>query len=78
MTTDLTPASLALFLDLARDADNWSGTPLIDVTDAERGNLTDLKVKGLLTTFEDRGDAFAVFTDAGNALAAEHGIELIF
>jgi hypothetical protein len=73
---NLTPASLSLFIALADDAGNWSGTPMIDVTPAERGNLTDLKTKGLLTTGEDEGVMFAWFTDAGKALASEHGIDL--
>jgi hypothetical protein len=74
--TSLTPASLELFLGLAEDAVNWSGSPLVTVTPAQRGNLADLKKKGLLTTFvEDDGCAFAVFTDAGIALAVEHGID---
>lgn len=73
---DLTQDSLALFLSLVEDAPNWSGTPLVSVSPKERGNLTHLKMAGLLTTFEDRGDAFAVFTEAGIALAAEHGHDL--
>lgn len=76
MTATLTPDSLDLFLALAEDANNWSGTPLIDVTPAQRGNLTHLKRADLLTTIEDGGCAFAVFTDAGQALAASHGIDL--
>lgn len=69
----LTPASLELFLSLVDDAPNWSGTPLVSVTPQQRGNLTHLKMAGLLDTMEDRGDAFALFTEAGVALAAEHG-----
>ena len=72
----LTPASLELFLGLAEDAPNWSGSPLITVSPRERGNLTHLKKLGLLETFvEDDGCAFAVFTDAGIALAVEHGFD---
>lgn len=74
--TNLTAASTALFTALAVDADNWGGNPLVDVTEAEKGNLTDLKAKGLLTTFTDRGDSFASFTPEGRALAADLGIEL--
>lgn len=72
----LTPASLELFKSLADDAANWSGTPPAWVTKEERGNLTQLKRAGLLTTFVDEGDPFAEFTAAGVALAAEHGIDL--
>jgi hypothetical protein len=80
MTTNLTPTSLALFLAYADDAGNWSGNPWVDgnisLDAAGRGNLTDLKRKGLLITQEDDGDAFIIFTPAGVALAAEHGIDI--
>jgi hypothetical protein len=75
---NITPDSLNLFLALANDADNWGGTPLLELSPAERGNLTQLKQAELLTTFTDPEDGcvFAEFTDAGVALAAAHGIEL--
>jgi hypothetical protein len=80
MTADLTPASLDLFLAYADDAGNWSGHPWVDGNvspgAAGRGNLTDLKRKGLITTGTDAGDPYVIFTDAGKALAAEHGIDL--
>lgn len=50
----------ALFLALARDADNWGGTPLLgeggtyDTVlgyDRDRGLLAHLKMRGLITTF---------------------------
>ncbi|KMV17597.1 hypothetical protein ACT17_15025 [Mycolicibacterium conceptionense] len=77
---DITDTSLELFLDYARDAGNWSGTPLIGGnvggSKEDRGNLTQLKRAGLITTFEWEGDKWVDFTDAGRALAAEHGVEL--
>ena len=30
--TEITEASLSLFISLANDAENWSGEPLIDIT----------------------------------------------
>lgn len=69
--TNLSPASTDLFLSLAQDAGNWSGTPLVEVSKSEEGNLTDLKVKGLLKTMTDEGCTFAYFTDAGVALAMQ-------
>jgi hypothetical protein len=74
--TSITPASLELFKGLADDAANWSGTPPAWVSKEERGNLTQLKRAGLLTTFDYEGDAWVDFTEAGKALAAEHGIDL--
>lgn len=83
---NLTPASRKLFLDLAKDAANWSGTPLFggNVGDEirDKGNLTDLKVKGLVTTFAERNGrgqpvlSWVEFTPAGRAFAAENGIEI--
>ena len=78
-TTTLTAASLTLFLALAADAGNWSGTPLwggnVGGSRADNGNLTDLKRRGLLTTFSDDGE-WITFTPAGVELAAQHGISL--
>lgn len=78
--TELTPASLALFLAYANDAGNWSGTPLIGGNvggkKEERGNLTDLKRKGLITTFRDEGCDWLSFTEAGIAFAAEQGVTI--
>lgn len=78
---ELTPASLELFLKFARDAANWSGTPLIggnfDFTKADAGNLTDLKKHGLVTTTRDDDNRLCFwldFTPAGLELAAAHGL----
>lgn len=76
---NITEASKALFVALAEDAGNWGGTPLlggnVDITKEERGNLTQLKQVGLLTTFTDEG-TWVDFTDAGKAYALELGIEI--
>lgn len=40
----------------------------------DRGNLTQLKRAGLITTFADEGCTWITFTPAGVALAAAHGI----
>jgi hypothetical protein len=74
--TNLTPASLSLFISLAKDAPNWNGQPLLDITKAQRGNLTDLKKNDLLTTFKDDGCDFVIFTDAGKAFAAQNGFPI--
>lgn len=42
----------------------------------ERGNLTQLKRAGLITTFVDEGNTWIDFTDAGKAYAKENGVEL--
>ena len=72
----LSQGALDLFLALANDAANWSGTPLVDVNEKGKGYLTDLKRKGLVTTFTDDGDTFASFTPAGQLLAYHNDINL--
>lgn len=75
---NITQTSLALFLDYANDAGNWSGQPLVGGnvggSKEERGNLTQLKKAGLIETFKDEGETWIIFTDAGIELAAQHGI----
>lgn len=75
---NLTETSLNVFLAYARDADNWGGTPLVGGnvggSKQERGNLTQLKRAGLIETFRDGTEMWISFTDAGKALAKEHGI----
>lgn len=72
----LTRDSLDLFVELAEWAGDWSGNPLIDITPAQRGNLSHLKRAGLLVTFESDDCMFASFTEAGIALAGQHGVDL--
>lgn len=87
MTIAITDRTLALFIEYAKDAGNWSGTPLIggnvgsETSKEDRGNITQMKVAGLVTTFEDseRGMPkcyWLQFTEAGKALAKEHGVDL--
>lgn len=85
-TIELTAASLATFLEYADDAGNWSDNPWVSSgnitpTKAQRGNLSDLVKKGLIEIHDSEGmgrarDQYLVFTDAGVALAAEHGIQV--
>ena len=79
-TTNLTTDSLALFIAYAKDAGNWNGTPCVggnvNQGPKENGHLTDLKKKELLTTFKSNGEEWIKFTDAGKALALEHGVAL--
>lgn len=78
--TNITETSLAIFLAYARDAGNWSGTPLvggnIGGSKEERGNLTQLKRAGLIETFLEDGHTWLFFTEIGKAFAAEHGVTL--
>lgn len=77
-TGGLTEQSLALFLAYAKDAGNWSGTPPVDGnvagTAEGRGNLTQMKQRGLITTFRYDGGAWVDFTPEGRTLAAAHNI----
>lgn len=78
---DITERSLELFLAYAEDAGNWGGTPLVGGnvggSKEDRGNLTQLKKAGLITTFSDEpGSHWIRFTDTGRALAAQHSVEI--
>src|SRR5687767_14304244 len=80
MQPAITAQSLDLFLAYARDAGNWSGTPLVGGnvggTTEDRGNLTQLKRAGLIKTFRYEGETWVEFTAQGNELAAAHGVKL--
>lgn len=78
--TQLTPRSIQLFKDLANDAGNWGGSPLfggnVGCDKGDKGNLTQLKKAGLLTTQEDEGLSWVNFTEAGVEYARSLGIEI--
>lgn len=77
---EITETSKAVFLAYAKDAGNWSGTPMVGGnvggSKEERGNLTQLKKAGLIRTFDSDGWKWISFTDAGIKFAAENGIEI--
>lgn len=73
----LSPASAALFSDLAATSALECRAPTIDYTVQNRGNLTDLKKKGLIKTEESDGDVWVYFLLAGVALAkTEYGTDV--
>jgi hypothetical protein len=76
----VTDRSLALFLEYARDAGNWSGTPLVGGnvggSKEDRGNLTQLKKAGLIVTELSDGHVWLMFTRSGRDLASDHGIKI--
>lgn len=65
----LTDESRDLFISLLNNADNWGGTPMFEGTQKQKGNLTDLKKKGLIDTFVEEGCTFVSFTTKGVELA---------
>ena len=87
---EITTRSMEVFFEYAKDAGNWGGNPLVGgnvftgagEARATRGNLTQLKRAGLITTETEPRTAtgplttWIYFTAAGKALAAEHGIEI--
>jgi hypothetical protein len=80
MNHPLSSPALSLFLEYAKDAENWNGQPLVGgnvSTSAEnKGHLTKLKVAGLIVTFPCDGCLWLDFTPAGKALALDHGISI--
>ena len=64
----LSQGSRKLLEELANEAPNWSGSPLLpDLKKKEEGYLTDLKKKGLITTDIDEGCVWVYFTQCGEA-----------
>ena len=78
--TTLTNESKALFEALVKDAGNWAGEPMlggnVPSDNTTRGNITDLKRKGLIETFRDAGDTFVIFTDNGKEYANSIGLHV--
>lgn len=72
----LTDGSLRLLRQLMDDAPNWGGGnhtvfgQNVGTEPADKGNLTDLKVKGYVTTQEDEGVVMVFFTESARALHA--------
>jgi hypothetical protein len=75
-TMSISDKSLSLFIKFAKDASNWSGTPMVDITKEQRGNLTQLKKAGLVTTFRSDDWDYVQFTPLGIQLAAANGIKI--
>jgi len=80
---ELTKDTKALFVEYIEDAGNWSGRPLvggnIESSMKNNGHLTDLKKKGLITTFEhefNRGqfETFIEWTQKGIDYARTIGL----
>lgn len=79
-TVQITEQSKALFIAYAKDAGNWSGCPMVGGnvggSKADAGNLTQLKIAGLVETWNDEGCTWLNFTDAGKAYADSLGIDV--
>lgn len=78
---ELTDASSELFKALWDEAADWSGTPFFEGTKAERGNLTDLKKKGLLITEQDHDNKslyWVHFTARGHLYAKSNGMKVMW
>ena len=77
---DITDESKRVFEMYARDAGNWSGTPLVGGnvggSKEERGNLTHLKRLGLIFTEVDEGNVWIYFTSKGVEYAKSLGINI--
>ena len=78
---NLTADSLRVFMKYATEAGEWNGVPLLEGDNAERGNVSDLKKKGLIVTTVDsdkgaKGGALTwiSFTDLGREFAEFHGV----
>jgi hypothetical protein len=78
----ITETSKRVFMAYAKDAGNWSGTPLVGGNvggdKAEQGNLTQLKQAELITTQYDReqDSTWIYFTDLGKAWSRANGFDI--
>lgn len=68
-------------LDYAKDAGNWSGSPLMngnvgDDSDEQKAYVTHMKKAGLIETQREDGCTFIYFTDKGKAFALENGVTI--
>ena len=72
---NLTPKSEELFKQFCDSTWDWSGTPLLEITSNQRGNLTDLKRKGLVNTDTDEGCEWVHFTKKGYDYANSQGYD---
>ena len=72
----LTPTTHKYFEELCDASFDWSGTPLFEGSDVEKGYLTSLKKNGLVRSYEEDNCTWVIFEDAGYAYAAEHNLEL--
>jgi len=76
----ITDESKRIFVAYARDSVNWAGTPLVGGnvggSVGERGNLTQLKRAGLITTQVDEGETWISFTAKGIEYAKSLKIDI--
>ena len=81
-TINITEESKNLFIAFAEDSGNWDGMPVlggnVDVSKEQRGNLTQLKKEGLITTEYEPEErlTWLTFTEDGERYANELGINL--
>ncbi len=73
---DIDTESLRLFLHYARASADWRGNPEVEDRDREAGQLSQLKLAGLLATVPSGSKSIIHFTGAGRYLAYEHGVEI--
>lgn len=80
MAENITSESKRVFIAYANDAPNWNGMPLVGGnvggSKEERGNLTQLKRAGLITTDVDEGLTWISFTGKGKEFARSLGIAM--
>jgi hypothetical protein len=79
----LTPASLALFKYIAEEKANFDDDPYLEdlrqMSQADNGNMTDLKKRGLIDVYETAyGKTLVKVTSEGTKLAMSLGPDIDF
>jgi hypothetical protein len=72
--------TLRRFYEYAKDADNWSYTPLVGGNvggdNQDKGFTLNMKKLGLITTWRDEGCTWMRLTESGKTLAKRWGIDI--
>ena len=61
----MTAETKALLNNLIDESEDYDGYAIVDLSKERRGNLTDLKKRGYVTTFVDEGITWAKVSDEG-------------
>ena len=82
-TTELTPASLEMFREIAVEKSRFGDDPYLEdmrpMSQPANGNMTDLKKRGLIDVYgTDYGKHMVKVTSEGTELAMSLGIDIDF
>lgn len=71
----MTEATKSLFLNLWKREQH--GNPMLNISNEQRGNLTQLKRNKLVSTYVDEGVEYVTFSESGKTLASKLSVNPI-